>query len=92
MAIRHTRHELILMDCHMPGMDGFVATVEIRRLERERNLSPVPIIALTADVRTGTMERCRSAGMDDYVSKPFALAQLSAILERWLPRQNEQPE
>jgi PAS domain S-box-containing protein len=85
-AARHTEFDLILMDCHMPAMDGFAATREIRRLERECSRSPVPIIALSADVRTGIVERCRTAGMDGYIGKPFVMAQLRAVLEQYLTR------
>ncbi|MCP4409280.1 MAG: response regulator, partial [Gammaproteobacteria bacterium] len=94
-SMSHTEYELILMDCHMPGMDGFAATREIRRLEREQGRSPVPVIALTADVQTGIVDRCRTVGMDGYISKPFVLAQLRSTLERWLAptqKQGGQPE
>ncbi|MBK1721114.1 ATP-binding protein [Thiocystis violacea] len=82
--LRATRYDLVLMDCHMPGMDGFIAASEARRLERELGRAPVPIIALTADVQRGIEARCQAAGMDGYLSKPFDLAQLRSVLERWL--------
>lgn len=82
--LAYIRYDLVLMDCHMPGMDGFVAATETRRLERTLERPPVPIIALTADVQHGTEARCREAGMDGYLSKPFDLAQLRSILEQWL--------
>ena len=94
-SVSHTQYELILMDCYMPGMDGFTATREIRQLEREHGRPQVPIIALTADVQTGITERCRTAGMDCYIGKPFALAQLRSILKKWLTttqQRNGQPE
>lgn len=78
-------YDLILMDCHMPEMDGFQATMKIRQYERtETKSSHIPIIALTADVQKGILEQCRSAGMDDYLSKPFNKKQLQDILTRWL--------
>ena len=75
---------LVLMDCHMPGVDGFAAAREARRLEREQGRAPVPIIALTADVEKGIEQRCRVVGMDGYLSKPFELAQLQSALKQWL--------
>ncbi len=94
-SMRRNEYELILMDCHMPGMDGFAATKEIRRLEREQGRSSVPVIALTADVQAGIVDRCRTVGMDDYLCKPFVLAQLRSTLDKWLApaqQQGGQPE
>lgn len=79
------QYDLILMDCHMPSMDGFEATVKIRQREQANPASRVPIIALTADVQKGVIEQCSDAGMDDYLSKPFTRNQLFQILEKWLP-------
>jgi HPt (histidine-containing phosphotransfer) domain-containing protein len=73
------------MDCHMPEMDGFEAAEIIRQLERQRQRPRrLPIIALTADVQKGIQERCKTAGMDDYLSKPFDQLSLRATLARWL--------
>ncbi|MEE4377991.1 MAG: ATP-binding protein [Candidatus Competibacteraceae bacterium] len=83
-ALSHSDYELILMDCHMPAMDGFTAAREIRRLESQHSRSPVPIIALTADVQTGIINRCLTAGMDSYISKPFTMEQLRSTLDQWL--------
>ncbi|MFA5983256.1 MAG: EAL domain-containing protein [Methylococcaceae bacterium] len=83
--------DLILMDCHMPEMDGFEATQAIR----ERELAScgqhrVPIVALTADVQKGVDTQCLKAGMDSYLSKPFNKKQLQAMLNKWLVvKQNE---
>ena len=77
-------HDVILMDCQMPELDGFEATREIRRRETARSLSPakrVRIIALTANALKGDRERCLAAGMDGYISKPFTLQQLREALE-----------
>jgi signal transduction histidine kinase/ActR/RegA family two-component response regulator len=83
-AVQREQFDVILMDCQMPEMDGYTATAEIRRLEaatqRERR---VPIIAMTANAVEGDQERCMSAGMDDYLTKPIRLALLSETLKRW---------
>ena len=80
-------HDLILMDCQMPQMDGFTATMEIRQGELARRQGDhVPIIALTANVQKDAKDRCRSAGMDGYLGKPFSLKQLGLVLKRWTQR------
>jgi CheY-like chemotaxis protein/HPt (histidine-containing phosphotransfer) domain-containing protein len=75
--------ELIFMDIMMPNMDGYEATVEIRRREADSKRR-TPIIALTADTTYGARERCLAAGMDDYLAKPFKLDQIKAMLATWL--------
>jgi CheY-like chemotaxis protein len=75
-------YDLILMDCHMPDVDGYTATAEIRRRYAERR---VPIVAMTAEAMEGCRETCLEAGMDDYIAKPVKLADLSDALEKWLP-------
>ena len=75
--------DLVLMDCHMPEMDGFSATREIRR--REQGGPAIPIIALTANVQKGIEAECHAAGMNDYLSKPFRQHQLLEMLKRWIP-------
>ncbi len=75
--------DLILMDCQMPGMDGFETTARVRA--REDNGFRVPILALTAAALQGDRERCLAAGMDDYLSKPLTLGQLRDMLRQWLP-------
>jgi PAS domain S-box-containing protein len=74
---------LLLTDLHMPEMDGYELTTAIRA--RETGARHVPIVALTANALKGEADRCREAGMDDYLSKPVPLADLKLILERWLP-------
>lgn len=78
-------YNLILMDCQMPFMDGFEATKRIRRWEAENSQAKLPIIALTANAMQGDKERCLSAGMDDYLAKPFTHEQLAVLLQDWLP-------
>jgi signal transduction histidine kinase/CheY-like chemotaxis protein/HPt (histidine-containing phosphotransfer) domain-containing protein len=77
-----TSFDLILMDCQMPGMDGFEATREIRN--KETGGRHVAIVALTANATPEDRERCLAAGMDDYMAKPVRLANLRETLERWL--------
>ena len=74
----------ILMDIQMPDMDGWTATALIRRAEA--GLRHTPIIALTADASESHRQRCREAGMDDFLSKPLTLFELFETLARWLPR------
>lgn len=77
-------YEVILMDCHMPLMDGYEATRTIREWEQEQGLSTVPIIALTADALPGTESACREAGMNDYLAKPVRKDKLRTVLSRWI--------
>jgi len=84
----HHRPDLVLMDCDMPEMDGFEATRLIRQHERESGQSPVGIVALTAnDVQTHA-ERCREAGMNGHLGKPFRPDDLARVVNRHLPREH----
>ena len=76
--------DLVLMDCQMPGMDGFEATRQIRRREQQRAWPRVPIVALTANAHDADRQRCLEAGMDDHLAKPFSKEALLAVLERYV--------
>lgn len=77
--------DLILMDCQMPGIDGFEATARIRRHEEASARRRTPIVALTANAMSGDRERSLAAGMDDHLAKPFRAEELAALLRRRLP-------
>ena len=76
--------DIVLMDCHMPQMDGYQATGAIRALEAGSGRARIPIIAVTANVMQGERDRCLAAGMDDYVSKPFRQADIASAMTRWV--------
>ena len=79
------RFDVVLMDCSMPVMDGFLATAAVREAEAsDPTRGRVPIIALTANALAEDRERCLAAGMDDYLSKPFRREELVAAIERWV--------
>jgi signal transduction histidine kinase/ligand-binding sensor domain-containing protein/ActR/RegA family two-component response regulator len=73
--------DIVLMDCQMPVMDGFEATLEIRRGEAAGR--HIPIVAMTASASEDERRSCLSAGMNDFVSKPVGAATLGALIERW---------
>jgi CheY-like chemotaxis protein len=76
--------DFVLMDCHMPEMDGYEATAAIRALEATAGNGRIPIVAVTANVMQGERERCIAAGMDDYLSKPFRMNDMAAVMEKWI--------
>ena len=85
--------DIILMDCHMPVMDGYQATAALREREAA-GARRLPVVALTANAMDGDRNQCLAAGMDDYLSKPYTKKQLQQILSRWLqaaPAETEKP-
>ncbi|MCC6139214.1 MAG: response regulator [Nitrospira sp.] len=87
-SVKKARYDMVLMDCQMPGMDGFEATRLIRAWESELcsgpSTRPIPIVALTAHATTGDRDHCLASGMNDYLSKPFTMEQLQRIVALWL--------
>ena len=79
---RRTSYDVILMDCHMPEMDGYEATQEIRKLEAARGGKRACVIAMTANVAEDASEKCLAAGMDGYLSKPVRVSELREALKR----------
>ena len=80
--LEEQRFDMVLMDCNMPVMDGYEASRQIRRSGRWPEL---PIVALTANALAEERERCRAAGMNDYLAKPFRREELNALLDLWVP-------
>ncbi|MNO87400.1 Sensor histidine kinase RcsC [compost metagenome] len=74
--------DLVLMDCNMPVMDGYEAS---RRIRQSGRWPELPIVALTANAMPEERERCRAAGMDDYLAKPFRREELLALIDHWVP-------
>jgi CheY-like chemotaxis protein/anti-sigma regulatory factor (Ser/Thr protein kinase) len=81
-AVRQGGFDAVLMDCHMPELDGFEATRAIRELEADGR--HIPVVACSAGVTADEQARCLDAGMDDFLSKPVDRARLAAALARWL--------
>ncbi len=86
VACSSAPYDLVLMDCQMPEMDGFEATRALRQLEAQGARPRLPVVAITASAMRGDREACLAAGMDDYISKPVQVAELTRVLQRWLPQ------
>jgi CheY-like chemotaxis protein len=80
-AMSRSRYDIVLMDCELPGMDGYEATTEIRR--REGDAHHTAVIALTAHATEADRSRCLEAGMDGYLTKPTKLQVLADMLDLW---------
>jgi len=78
-----SKYDLILMDCQMPNLDGLQATQQIREYETKINKDRCPIVALTANAMSGDEDKCKAAGMDGFLSKPFKSQDLSNIIKKW---------
>jgi len=84
-AIAAREYDLVLMDCHMPVLDGYAATRSIRVRERETGAKRLAVVALTANAMQGDSDSCLTAGMDDYLCKPFTIRKLGDVVAKWLP-------
>jgi CheY-like chemotaxis protein len=84
-ALARNHYAAVLVDIHMPRMDGHELTRQLRASEANRDGAHTPIIAVTADAMKSEEERCFASGMDGYLAKPVRIERLRATLERWLP-------
>ncbi len=84
-ACRKENYSLVLMDYRMPVLDGLKATEKIRFNESQQQTPPVPIVALTAHAITGVRDRCLNSGMNDFLSKPFGMDDIYAVVKKWMP-------
>ena len=82
--LRARPYDLVFLDIHMPGMDGFETIRAIRALANP--LASIPVVAMTANAMAGDRDNCLAAGMDDYIAKPLNRRSLAALLEKWAER------
>jgi CheY-like chemotaxis protein len=86
-ALEKGPYDVVLMDCQMPIMDGFTATLRIRASDQA--FRTIPVIAVTANAMSGDRERCLAAGMDDYLSKPIKPSQLIEMITQYVATEGE---
>ena len=82
-ALEREAYDVVLMDCMMPEMDGYEATLRLRAREQATRAPHLPVIALTASASRGDLDKCMAAGMDDYLSKPYTVEALKSKIARW---------
>lgn len=83
--LRSRTFDLVLMDCQMPGLDGFAVVRTYREIETQhRDGTRLPIIALTGETGADSQAACLESGMDDYLGKPYTAADLRRVVERWV--------
>ncbi|MBU6339474.1 MAG: response regulator [Rickettsiales bacterium] len=80
----HIKYDIIFMDCMMPIMDGFQATQKIREYEKENNLKPTLIVALTANANEEDKEKCIEVGMNDFIAKPIKREFIETVVDKWI--------
>ena len=89
-----TRFDLLFVDCHMPDVDGYEVARIVRERENDRagDEARLPIVAVTANVIGDNLARCKEAGTDDFLSKPYGLDEVRTILDRWSPPDGTLPD
>jgi signal transduction histidine kinase/ActR/RegA family two-component response regulator len=87
--LAENRYDLVLMDCQLPGIDGYEVTRRFRQMEQAQHQPRTPVVALTANAMQGDRETCLNAGMDDYLSKPISMNGLREKLYCWLAQRHE---
>lgn len=90
LAFKQNRYDIVLLDCHMPMMDGFAVAIQMRKIEKSLSLPRTPIVALTANAVPETEQQSKRSGMDDYLTKPFTQAEIYARVTHWLDK-NKNP-
>ena len=87
LNFKFNKYDLILMDENMPIMNGIEATQNIREIELRESLSPIPIIAVTANALKGDKEKFMNAGMNDYIAKPYTQEDIDSLLRKYLRKE-----
>jgi CheY-like chemotaxis protein/HPt (histidine-containing phosphotransfer) domain-containing protein len=88
-ALTHLPYDLVLMDVHMPTMDGLQATRAVRAMAKKEGRSRVPIVAMTASAMKRDRDKCFEAGMDDFIAKPVSPDALATLVARWLAKMDQ---